>query len=255
MITVGGHKTADIAINPDDCNNCLYNPTGTYNISGKQRISYDNSNTNWSDVYAYVFNNGDDALSSWPGIKITKNILTNKTFFLEINQSQHLYKYVIFNNGNGSQTDDLFIPSGSDLIYDGTSGYEWWPCNIADTSSSDNQRIYLSLTFNAFQSGHNSGRPMYAKVWNSTVSASSPGQLMTRLDPNNSGSKIYWVDLDKAPGYYTFVKFNNGSNETGALDLPSDSNIIYMKGWKVNTIGTGSWSKITMTTPSPSHTH
>ena len=241
----GTNQTADLTINPATVNNCVYELTGTYNVSGKQRISYKNT-SNWSGVYAYFFNDSSDVMTAWPGVEITGNVLTSDIYYAEVNSGQ--YKYVIFNDGNSLQTNDIFIPSGSDLIYDDTSTvYDWMPVNITDTSSSNEQRIYLSATFNAFSS-YIPGSAVNAYAWNgSGNNGTFPGATMTRLDPGNAGSKIYYVDLDHAPGYYENIIFstNSGNKKTADLTLSSQSNIIYIKGWKPNEyLSSGTWTSV-----------
>lgn len=259
----GTNQTADLTINPYNVNNSIYDPLGTYNVTGKQRLSYRNS-SNWSNVYAYFFNNSSDAMTSWPGIKITDNVLTSNVYFAEVNTGQ--YKYVIFNDGteNGSKTGDIFIPDGSDLVYSDTNTeYSWFPCTIADDSSSSNQRIYVSATWNAFSSTLTT-RPLNAYAWNGSGNNGGwPGQTMARLDPNNPNSKVFWVDLNQAPGTYEHIIFNNkysstdsGGNQTADLDLTNKSNMVWIKGWKANDLASaGTWTRITMTAPTPSHSH
>ena len=259
----GSNQTADLVIDPYFVNNRIYDPTGTYTVSGMQRLSFKNS-SNWSDVYACFFNTASEYTNSWPGIKITNNVLTINTYYYEVTRGQ--YKYVVFNDGvsGGNATGDIFIPDGSDLIYNPSSTeYYWFPCTIADTSGSNKQRIYVSATWNAFSSTLTT-RPLNAYAWNGSGNNGGwPGQTMARLDPNNPNSKVFWVDLNQAPGTYEHIIFNNkysstdsGGNQTADLDLTSESNMIWIKGWKANDLtSAGTWTKITMTAPTPSHSH
>ena len=72
----------------------------------------------WGTVYCYMWNGSGGAgneNSKWPGIQ-----MTNNGEAWEYNADTN-YENVIFNNGSGSQTDDMTYP-GANNIYDATAG-------------------------------------------------------------------------------------------------------------------------------------
>ncbi len=111
----GDSKTEDLTLSGL---NKLYN-NGTWTNYGTQTdpdepttsyIYYKNTN-NWNDVYAYYWSDSSTKLSTWPGVKMTS--VGNGVFRLEVPADA---TYIIFNNGNGSQTGDLTI-NGMNKIY------------------------------------------------------------------------------------------------------------------------------------------
>ncbi len=111
----GSLKTDDLTLSGL---NKLYN-NGTWTNYGTQTdpdepttsyIYYKNTN-NWNDVYAYYWSDSSTKLSTWPGVKMTS--VGNGVYRLEVSADA---TYIIFNNGNGSQTGDLTI-NGMNKIY------------------------------------------------------------------------------------------------------------------------------------------
>lgn len=103
-----------------------------------------------------------------------------------------------------------------------------------------------------FQPPNDWANTPYAHYWGgSSGNTSWPGSVMTNLN----GSNIYYIDLNSTNGYTNIIFNNNSSPQTTTITIPSSSNMLYAMGWSENNLSTGSWSKITMTAPSPSHTH
>ena len=73
-------------------------------------LYFKNSN-NWSNVYAYYWSNSNTKMTTWPGKQMTN--MGSGVYRIEVPSDA---KYIIFNNGNGSQTSDLTI-SGMNKIY------------------------------------------------------------------------------------------------------------------------------------------
>lgn len=73
-------------------------------------VYYDNSSTNWSTVYAYMWGDANPKMMTWPGVQMTK--VSGNVYSAEIPDGA---TYVIFNN-NAAQTDDLTL-QGSGMIY------------------------------------------------------------------------------------------------------------------------------------------
>lgn len=103
-----------------------------------------NSNTSWSNVYAYMWNGTESRLATWPGIQMTKmedvggfdsDIYSLTYYYPKVSNGNSDYTFVIFNGGSSSagQTADLKIPVSSD-----NKTYVYKP---TDTLDSDNHRI------------------------------------------------------------------------------------------------------------------
>ena len=74
-------------------------------VIGSDKITYSAPSSWGSSVYVYVWSDSNQ-LFSWPGIKMTLDSSTGK-YYAYI--PEDTYTYVIFNNGNGTKTDDLSI--------------------------------------------------------------------------------------------------------------------------------------------------
>ena len=70
---------------------------------------------NWNDVYAYYWSDSNEAMTTWPGVQMTD--AGNGVYAIEISEEAD---YIIFNNGNGSQTDDLTL-EGLNKMYNNGS--------------------------------------------------------------------------------------------------------------------------------------
>ena len=103
-------KTADIPITISN-NNMLYSLSSSSTI----RISYYSSS--FTDVYAYIWRNSDEAKYNnkiWPGTNITASKSGN-IYYIDL-PSNTIYDRIIFNNGSGgdtNQTKNLIIPKNS----------------------------------------------------------------------------------------------------------------------------------------------
>lgn len=81
-------------------------------------VYYDNSSTNWSKVYAYMWSDANNKMMTWPGVEMTK--VSGNVYSAEIPEGA---EFVIFNN-NAAQTDDLSL-QGSGMIYRNGSWSEY----------------------------------------------------------------------------------------------------------------------------------
>ena len=88
---------------------------------GEYVIYYDNSQTKWTTVKVHYW--GGDAESSWPGNDMQLVPGESNIYFYELPKNT---KGVVFNNGNGDQTDDI---KDDNLIYGhcykGTGNRKW----------------------------------------------------------------------------------------------------------------------------------
>ncbi len=75
-----------------------------------ETVYYDNSSTNWSTVYAYMWSDTNPKMMTWPGVQMTK--VSGNVYSAEIPDGA---TNIIFNN-NAAQSDDLTL-QGSGMIY------------------------------------------------------------------------------------------------------------------------------------------
>lgn len=81
-------------------------------------VYFDNSSTNWSEVYVYTWSGHD--LGGWPGTKMQKDATTGYYYIENVLAGCS----IIFNNGNGgagNQTSDLKLPTDGSNLYNGSS--------------------------------------------------------------------------------------------------------------------------------------
>lgn len=119
-----GGKGFKRSTDPNDFDNSSSGNPGDGSISGSYVIYFDNSNSNWNPVYAYLYGGvaGNDYIGGWPGRQMQKDSATGY-YCLKIDSEYDLTQsYVIFNNGgNGKQTkDNVYLVNFG--IYD-ASGY------------------------------------------------------------------------------------------------------------------------------------
>lgn len=164
----GGGQTADYTSAP--INNHLYKGAnankgvvtdqGEYNgdnptlpddpVTANDWVAYfDNSGTNWSQVYAYVWDAGNsnkEYLGSWPGSLISTVTINGNTYYKATitNASDMVNPMIIFNNGSGgsgNQTADLVLENNAVYNISGNTGNKI--SGITNTPISDVElRIY-----------------------------------------------------------------------------------------------------------------
>ena len=125
QISADNNKSADTSITVGNCYYCA----GDYTNNGwtVSSVAYDPTtvyfyNTgDWENVYAYTyFSNKAHRLAGWPGVKISAEAGDGQLFAATALAGEG----IIFNNGSGAQTGDLYYSSGKPYFYSGTtSGY------------------------------------------------------------------------------------------------------------------------------------
>ena len=101
---VGVSQTADLEIE----NGMNYGLT-------EKTVYYDNSDTQWEDVYYYAYTDNEVWKVAWPGEKLTVNTRGSNDDLFKVSLIEG-YTHVIFNNGNGgvgtNQTENLDVENG-----------------------------------------------------------------------------------------------------------------------------------------------
>ena len=178
--------------------------------------------SSWSACYVYWW--GSSANNpGWPGEAMTKG--ADGIWYYEVPSDAG---NVIFNNGNGTQSADLVMPTDSNVQFNYVSK-TWGPY----TGVVEEPEIpYITVYVEAPASW---GTPN-AYWWGSSVenSAAWPGNVMTAYEGN-----VYSASV---PGDLTGLIFNGAGGQTADLTLPSGSDIMY-------SVATASWGPLEIKDP------
>lgn len=93
----------------------------TAQVFAATRTVYFDNQDNWAEIHIYYWSDTEGPAYAWPGVQLTDENLTEDGLYkYEINDDK--YDKVIFNNNNGSQTDDLTIIDGQCYDSKGIAG-------------------------------------------------------------------------------------------------------------------------------------
>ena len=189
---------------------------------------YFKNTAGWSTVNAYIWVSGTEtSVQAWPGAAMT--LVKDNVYRCDISGD---YNMIIFSNNGGNQTKDLSIPAAGQ-IYDYSTG-SWGPYT-------DDPNPPTPTVPGPTPPGPTPGdKVVYCKdsagwgavkvyMWSGTGTSNNgawPGVSMQSI-----GDGVYQYNIT---GDWNKVIFNNGSTQTGDLDLPG-SGYIYDNG-------TGEWS-------------
>ena len=174
--------------------------TGAYVPPAVEDITLYYRTTAWSAVNAYVWNDFGD--NGWPGQPMT--LVEGRTDGLYSITIKSNYDNVIFNDGAGNQTGDISL-SGYTKDKPYWSGTAWAAIpNDGEVETYDDIEVFVYTTW--------SNVNYY--VWNAAGSkANWPGEAMTKVEGYNN---VYSVVVSTI---YTNIIFNNGTAQTGDLNL------------------------------------
>ena len=171
-------------------------------------IYYKNTN-NWSKVYAYYWSDANTAMTTWPGKQMTS--VGDSTYGLKIPTDA---KYIIFNNGSGTQTGDLTI-QGFEKVYNNGSWISY--TQEEETTVAGNYLYYKNS---------NNWSKVYAYYWSNsnTKMTTWPGKQMTSV-----GNGVYRIEV---PSDAKYIIFNNGSgSQTSDLTISGMNKIYQNNSW------------------------
>ena len=175
--------------------------------------------SNWSDVYIYVYDKNSNSTigQAWPGNAMTRE------------GSSDWYKYtidsgtevgIVFNNGSGQQTDDLFRATDGWYDYSAKRWYDNCPGDCSGSQAEDGLTLY-------YNNNSTNWSTVTLYFWGLTPSGpttSWPGVQMT--DDDGDGWFKYTLE-DVECGNLIFS--NNGSSQTA--DLYKCDEGYYSNGW------------------------
>ena len=193
---------------------------------------FDNSNSKWSNVYAYAWETNDENIGQWPGTQISAD---SETGYYKVSASTTTSApMIIFSNGSGTQTADLtWINNGvyTSAGYAGLFGeYQGGNDEGNDDEKTENKWIFY---YNDTNWGNST---VYAYAWDAgngdkTYLGSWPGTTMAK---NADG--MWEISFTTTDNLVTpMVIFNNGqggsSNQTADLVLKNNG-IYNFNGWE-----------------------
>ena len=89
-----------------------------YDENSGEYVIYMKNTAGWEDVYCYMWVDNSNNNKAWPGVKMTK--VDDETFIYATDVN---YPNIIFNNGSGTQTEDM-LWAGNGSVYDNGNG-QW----------------------------------------------------------------------------------------------------------------------------------
>jgi hypothetical protein len=171
------------------------------------KIHYNNSQSNWSNVYGYTWNTtGGNTLysGSWPGKQVSPNNDNTNWYTMEVSGVTASNIGVIFNNGSGSQTNDIFING----ITDGGEYWVWFDSYDAPSYSAPSGWISISeprdITIH-YKNSNNWGS-LYGYAWtanNTILNGSWPGRAL--------------AEDSKHSGWYTMTLYDVTASQIGVI--------------------------------------
>ena len=193
---------------------------------------FDNSNSKWSNVYAYAWETNGEILGQWPGTQIS---VDSESGYYKVSASTTTSApMIIFSNGSGTQTADLtWINNGvyTSAGYAGLFG-EYQGGNDEGNDDEKNGNTWI-FYYNDTNWGNST---VYAYAWDAgngdkTYLGSWPGTTMAK---NADG--MWEISFTTTDNLVTpMVIFNNGqggsSNQTADLVLKNNG-IYNFNGWE-----------------------
>lgn len=193
----------------NDNDNGIDNPVIT-----DENIFYQNTN-NWSKVYIYYWSDENTQMTTWPGVEMTN--IGDGVYGAKIPEDAD---YIIFTNGEGTQTDDITLVGMNKLYNNGSwSDYD----NASDDEPDDNDATSDCCVY--YQNSNNWSQ-VYAYYWSNedTKMTTWPGVEMT-----NVGNGVYSIELPEDADY---IIFNNGNgSQTGDITLDGMGKIYINGNW------------------------
>ena len=193
------------------------------------RVYYSNP-SKWTNVNAYVWDDYDNAKSSWPGEAMTLDSETGYWYF----DFTSNYTNIIFNNGS-SQTADISLKSWSveTPLYNGSTfvALDWTPGETPVGPGTDEPVETSLIYFDAGQPWKSDNARFAAYLWGTGVSAT----WVSAVDSDSDG--IYEIALPE--GNYTSIIFcrmnpastandwNNKWNQTIDLTIPTNGQNLF----------------------------
>lgn len=178
---------------------------------------YFKNSGNWDSVYAYMWADSGDNNAEWPGVQMDVIDEDLKLYGITV-QTDDGFSHIIFNNNNGTQTDNLDLPGYNALF---TMGAEGGWSDYEGSESDSGKRVAYFMNTQDWAS-------VYAYAWNSAGAGSNagwPGEEMTVYDASNN---IYRIEFDSDIDFDKIIFNNNDGTQTADLDFPEGTPLYTM---------------------------
>ena len=200
-----GTQTGDLALNDDlDVYDYSSNTWSSSSQATTRTVYLDNSK-GWATPFAYYWADGVN-LTTWPGVEMTW--VDGERYSIEI---PFTATKIIFNDGNGTQTEDLVLETGKDL-YNLETGI-WSSTGIVEEDTT---------TQNIYYDNNKKWSSVYVYYWSATNNnmVQWPGVEMTAGE-----NGVYAATI---PGTARYVIFNDhAGNQTTDLTIPTNGANFY----------------------------
>ena len=166
------------------------------------RIYFDNSSS-WSTVNAYIWNNTTVVNNgSWPGNAMAYDSASGY-YYIDVDTSA--FDMIIFNNGSGTQTADLTIPTNGNNLYTySSSAWSTYSPSVSVASVSLNQN---TLALNTGDSSSLTATVLPTNATNKGVTWTSSKNSVATVDDNGLvtavASGIATITVTTDDGNYT----------------------------------------------------
>lgn len=186
-------------------------------------VKFDNSETKWTKVYCYIFND-DGENNAWPGILMTEK--EDDIWYYEI-PHEYLGGTVIFSDnilGTGQQTGDLPTADENGDLYSDHFIYTagTWNAIAEDgtyTPIEETQSGYYIVWTDVYKwkaTPTSTKNKICCYAWGGGPAMSWPGNEMEYLGTNDMGQNQYFIWLDRG---YTNLIINDGGKSKQTVDL------------------------------------
>lgn len=183
-------------------------------------FKYDNSKTKWSQVYAYVWGNGNPAK-----IYVGTSVGDNKySFSVSSKYSNVLFKNVNSTSSWDRQTDDVLLADGEGMVFVTDSGDQktagkWMPEGEKEFKITgmyydkySPQQVNTPITMWALTENETSGwRYVYSRYYK--ITNLNTGKVEEKTGPGSSGGLIQWTPSEVGT-YKIFVTITDAAGKT-----------------------------------------
>jgi len=225
-VTFSGKKTLELGINDYDTSTTLtltcgdYTKTYTYTFIMKENantVKFDNSATQWAQVYCYAFLDNGKQNNAWPGILMTEH--ENDIWYYEIPEELEGASVVFSDNilGTGQQTGNLpTLNRATGELHSKHFIYteDKWNAIGEDgsyTEVSEERSEYYIVFADKYNWKTNKAQKIRYYASGGGPSMTSPGIEMEAIGTDENGVNLYAAYIDRN---YTTIKFycTNKSN-------------------------------------------
>ncbi len=235
-------------------------------------IYFDNSGYNWSEIRVHAWNGFGNCTGEWPGVSMEH--VEGTIYSVQISKDA---QKIIFNNNNGSKTDDLIIPQdGKNQFNSATQTWSVYgeapcqhlthgqdgkctdcgvevehtyvdgkcSCGLDEPSAEDAVTLYVKPNANWRDGGARFAALLATEDWSTQT-------WIDAIDSNGDG--VYEVTLPQDGKAYALIIFcrmnpdttennwNNKWNQTLDLNIPTDGTDCYIVAENTWDQGGGEW--------------